>query len=136
MKNKYWKVFVSTIVKHGNDILALKRKKDGYFGDFYDFPGGKMEFGEHIEDAAIRETLEETGIKINKENLKLKGHIDWVDQFENEERFAVCFCFLYDVKEKPKIELKDDEHVSYKWVRKEDPCLDEFLVDILERCEV
>lgn len=136
MKNRYWKVFVSTIIKNGDEILALKRKKDSYFGDYYDFPGGKMEFGEHIEDAAIREVLEETGIVINKENFSLEGHIDWIDEFEDEDRYAVCFCFVYKSDIKPEVSLKEDEHVSYKWVKKDDSCLDDFLIDILKRCGI
>jgi 8-oxo-dGTP diphosphatase len=34
-------------------------------------PGGKLEFGESPDDCVIRETLEESGIEIKKENLKL-----------------------------------------------------------------
>jgi ADP-ribose pyrophosphatase YjhB (NUDIX family) len=33
--------------------------------------GGKLNFGEKYQDAAFREVLEETGIEIDKENLKL-----------------------------------------------------------------
>jgi 8-oxo-dGTP diphosphatase len=33
--------------------------------------GGKLDFGESFEDGAFREVLEETGIRINKEKLKL-----------------------------------------------------------------
>jgi len=32
-------------------------------------PGGKLEFGETFEDGAVREVLEETGIKIRKTDL-------------------------------------------------------------------
>ncbi len=34
-------------------------------------PGGKLDFGESFEDGAEREVLEETGIQVDKENLKL-----------------------------------------------------------------
>ncbi len=136
MKKKYWKVFVSTIVKCEDEVLVLKRKKDGYFGDYYDFPGGKMEYGEHIEEAALRELYEETGLKIKKEDLNLKGYIDWIDEFEKETRYAVCFCFVYDVKTKPKNISLNKEHTLYKWVTKDDKCLDPFLVDILNRCGI
>jgi 8-oxo-dGTP diphosphatase len=34
-------------------------------------PGGKMHFGENFEDTCYRETLEETGLKINKDTIKI-----------------------------------------------------------------
>jgi len=34
-------------------------------------PGGKMEFHETFEDMAYRETLEETGLHVNKNTLKI-----------------------------------------------------------------
>lgn len=34
-------------------------------------PGGKLEFGESFEDGAVREVAEETGIKINKEDIRV-----------------------------------------------------------------
>jgi 8-oxo-dGTP diphosphatase len=48
------------VVKDGR-ILLLKRKKPPYAGH-WGMVGGKIEHGEHIEDAALRETKEETGI--------------------------------------------------------------------------
>ena len=47
-----------TIVIDGKHVLAEERSDDGYI----DFPGGTLDLGETIEECAIRELKEETGI--------------------------------------------------------------------------
>ena len=51
----------SILIKDGK-ILLIHRKNGG--NEYYSFPGGGVEKGETIEDACIRELLEETSIKI------------------------------------------------------------------------
>lgn len=50
---------VLIILKHEGKWLLTRHRKRGI-----EFPGGKAEEGESIETAAIRETYEETGVKI------------------------------------------------------------------------
>ncbi|WP_018930692.1 NUDIX domain-containing protein [Gracilibacillus lacisalsi] len=50
-----------------NRVLMQKRSDNGQWG----FPGGFMELGESIQDTAIREVYEETGLKL--EELELFG---------------------------------------------------------------
>lgn len=49
-----------------NDILLIKRGKEPHYGRWM-VPGGSLEWGETLEQAAIREVLEETGIEIEIE---------------------------------------------------------------------
>jgi 8-oxo-dGTP diphosphatase len=46
----------------GRALLVRYQKKDG--GSFLVAPGGKIEAGESLSDAAVRETLEETGVSV------------------------------------------------------------------------
>lgn len=50
---------VATIVESGGKFLLVKEEVDGV--TVYNQPAGHMEQGESIEEAAIRETYEETG---------------------------------------------------------------------------
>jgi 8-oxo-dGTP diphosphatase len=51
-----------------NKILLIKRKNDPYKGKWA-LPGGFVEYGEKVEDAVVREVLEETGIKSTIKDL-------------------------------------------------------------------
>ncbi len=58
---------VDMVILEKDEIYLIKRKNDP-FKNFWALPGGFVEYGERVEEAALRETKEETGmdIKINK----------------------------------------------------------------------
>jgi A/G-specific adenine glycosylase len=56
-------VAVGVIFKNGR-ILIDKRKPEGLLGGFWEFPGGKKQSGETLEQALLREVREELGIEI------------------------------------------------------------------------
>lgn len=69
------------IVKVGIGVMILKdgkvlmaRRKNAHGAGEYAFPGGHLEFGESFEDCAIRETAEETGIKIKDIRFEFIGN--------------------------------------------------------------
>lgn len=59
----------AVIVKEGK-IVLIKRKNDPYKG-MWALPGGFVDYGERVEDACVREALEETSL--NVELLALLG---------------------------------------------------------------
>lgn len=52
-----------TLVKDENRILMIRRSDPPHSGKWA-LPGGHLEFGESLEKAAIRETREETGLRV------------------------------------------------------------------------
>lgn len=56
------KVGVGVLVVKGNKVLLGKRK-NAHGADEYGGPGGHLEYGETIEQTALREIGEECGIK-------------------------------------------------------------------------
>ena len=59
------KLVVGVLVRNRNKFLLARETLEGG-KDYWIVPGGKVEFGETIEEAAKREIKEETGIKPSK----------------------------------------------------------------------
>jgi len=64
MTEKHYPVVgVGALVEHNAKVLLVKRGEPPYKG-LWCIPGGKVHFGESLQEAAEREILEETGIVI------------------------------------------------------------------------
>ncbi len=55
-------VGVGAVVFRKRDVLLIRRGKPPFLGQ-WSIPGGRLEFGERLEAAALREVREETGIE-------------------------------------------------------------------------
>ena len=60
---------VCGIVFRGREILIARRPDDSHLGGLWEFPGGKVETGETLEEALRRELREETGLAIEEPGL-------------------------------------------------------------------
>ncbi|CAH1193691.1 8-oxo-dGTP diphosphatase MutT [Vibrio harveyi] len=78
-----------------SQIFITKRPDDKHKGGFWEFPGGKVERGESVEQAMIRELEEEIGITVTEQSLfehleydypekSLKFDFMTVSQFDNQ----------------------------------------------------
>jgi len=85
------KVGVGVIITKDNKILLGKRKNSHGDGTWC-FPGGHLEFGESLEDCSIRETAEETGIKIKNIHFSTITN----DIFKNEDKHYITIFMLAD----------------------------------------
>lgn len=78
------------VIKDGKFLLG---KKKGVHGEgSWSFPGGHLEFGESLENCAIREVVEETGIKIK--NIRKFSYTNDIF-FKENKHYITCF-FLAD----------------------------------------
>lgn len=58
----------AVVFNNRDEILLIKRGKAPHFGRWM-VPGGALEWGETLEQAAVREVREETGIEIELEGF-------------------------------------------------------------------
>jgi 8-oxo-dGTP diphosphatase len=73
-------VAVGVILDSTNRILITRRGDDAHQGGLWEFPGGKVESGETVQDALQRELREELGISIGVASPLLEVHHDYGDK--------------------------------------------------------
>ncbi|WP_342566145.1 NUDIX domain-containing protein [Paenibacillus sp. FSL R7-0345] len=64
---------VHIMLVQDGQVLLLRRCNTGHMDGYYGFPGGKLDGGETLQMAAIREAREETGIRIDPDELRMLG---------------------------------------------------------------
>ena len=107
-------VGVGVIVFRDKEVLLVKRNKDPNKG-FWSIPGGKQMLGETVAEAAQRELLEETGVKVDSLLL-----VDVVDSIipDAEEKIKYHYTLVdymgqwYSGESRP-----GDDAQEVRWVR-------------------
>lgn len=77
-------------------IHRVKKNKDIHKGK-WNGVGGKLELNESPSQAAVREILEETGLKVVKNNLKPMGVLTFPSFKVEEHQDWICFVFRIDL---------------------------------------
>lgn len=120
-------VALKAVIVNQGKILILKRSSADEVGaDQWETVGGKLEFGEGLETALIREVKEETGIDVNVERLLYA-----VTFLTHPHRQIVLLSYLCKANQSNVI--LSSEHSDYKWANKAElhkllpqPIIDEF----------
>jgi 8-oxo-dGTP diphosphatase len=109
-KTKRPKVGVAALIIRDNKILIGKRKAE-HGGGTWSVPGGHLEFNETIEECAVRETLEEVGIKIK--NLRKGPYTN--DIFKETGKHYITLYIIADYAGGIPQELEPEAMETWDW---------------------
>ncbi|RKQ33277.1 NUDIX hydrolase [Oceanobacillus halophilus] len=105
-------VVVKGIVIYKGKILLVKRAEESKVGaGTWEMAGGKLKFGEELEDALVREIKEETGIWIRPRKLLFASTIN-----DDPSRQLVFLNYLCEADDDD-VTLSD-EHTDFVWATK------------------
>lgn len=83
-------IYALGIVEQAGKILFLLRKNTKFFSDHYGLVGGKVEDGESVAAALIRELHEEIGIVVTRNNMHL-AHCISIKNEHGDDLIALVF---------------------------------------------
>ena len=111
---------VAAVIVDESRVLLLQRPEDDFMGGIYEIPGGKVEAGETLDTALLREVEEETGLEVSR-IVRYVGHFDYESKSGKKTRQ-----FNFAVSVNSPLEIKLAEHDNYAWSRMEE--LDKYQV--------
>lgn len=109
MDNVFY-IAVKALIFHGEKFLLIKRSQKAR-GDYYywEFPGGRLEFGESPNDALSREIMEETGLQ-----AKTICPINTWSFFKDDNTEVIGITFLCETD--TDLVVLSKEHDEYVWI--------------------
>ena len=103
-------IFVSGAVVKDKKVLLLHRKDP----DVWEFPSGKIEYGEHPSETAKREVKEEANLDVKIERLLSIG-----STIRPDKEHEIVICYLCKPLSEDVV-LGEPDHSEYKWVTLEE----------------
>ena len=106
-------VAVKALIIHNSKVLIIQRSAQDEVGaNTWECAGGKIEFGEGLEEALIREVKEEVGLSITVNKLL------YATTFKTHEHRQVVILTYYCTAN-GNIVVLSEEHKNYLWADKE-----------------
>lgn len=125
-------VAVGAVAIDGERILLIRRGSGPAAGT-WSVPGGRVELGETLHEAVVREVAEETGLKVVVERF-----LGWVERIDDDEHFVILD-FVVTALEPDAAPVAGDDAVEALWLPLDDlgaQVLAPGLLDFLEETGV
>lgn len=112
--NKQITVFAGALVKDGKILMVLRHEPENEKAHLkWEYPGGKVDFGETPQQSVEREFMEETGIEVKATELLPFIQVSYWD-YEWGRQQTLCFMFLCEFIAEH--ERPHDHHIAdIKW---------------------
>lgn len=104
---------VSVLLRRGERVLLVKRARAPLRGRWA-LPGGKVEPGERLADAAEREVREETGIAVD--NLRLIDVAEIIDRADGGDVRSHHVVVVYEGEARSGTPAAADDAAEARWV--------------------
>ncbi|WP_416566021.1 NUDIX hydrolase [Nocardia testacea] len=127
-RDEVQQLVVGAVVQYDGKVLLLQRPAEDFMGGIWELPSGKVEPGESIDRALIREVREETGLDVTA----ITNHLGEFDYQSGSGKKSRQFNFTVEVDRTEPVELT--EHDAYTWTNlSEEPPVTEAVKQVLAR---
>lgn len=110
-------VYTGSFLMFGQQILILQRSKaERSFAGLWEIPGGRMKPSETLLDACVRETSEETGIRVRHGEPVSVMEFTKKSPRSDMNCIQVNFLCVLPVASVPPRVALSSEHRGFKWV--------------------
>lgn len=100
---------VGAVVRRGDDLLLVRRGRGAGAGR-WSVPGGRVERGETLAEAVVREVAEETGLAV-----VCGEQLGWVERISDEHHFVILD-FLAVVTDPDVEPVAGDDAAEAVWI--------------------
>ncbi|MCP3909411.1 MAG: NUDIX domain-containing protein [Actinomycetia bacterium] len=102
-------IAVGALAVHDERILLIRRGRGPAAGE-WSVPGGRVEFGESVYEAVVRELHEETGLEATCGSL-----VGWVERISEDHHFVIMD-FTVHVTDPDAPPMAGDDASEAEWV--------------------
>jgi 8-oxo-dGTP diphosphatase len=102
-------VAVGAVCTHGGALLMVRRGRGPAAGE-WSVPGGRVEWGETLHEAVVRETLEETGLEV-----VVDGFLGWVERIDGAYHHVILD-FAVTSLDPAMVPVAGDDAAEAQWV--------------------
>jgi 8-oxo-dGTP pyrophosphatase MutT (NUDIX family) len=103
---------VGCFLLHEGSFVLLHRHAHKASGNTWGLPAGKVDAGETLSAAVVREAQEETGVELKEEDVQFFN-----SYYVRDGNFDLGWhMFSIELATRPRIQIEPYEHQDYKWV--------------------